>query len=211
MSRRYLAGILYAVCTIGVLTSCGGSKAPGTAELATVYATVTPPAGADIDVATWVDATTGSKAPACGSNSVPTIAPDDLSFIITSTAYTAPNTGQTSTIVPSNLLVQSITLSFTPANSDSPLLPAIYQTQFPSAGQVIKVGDNTIPVRVATHELKSFFMTGLGNQSINCSNGAMYSYWVTAAFNVFEISTGRTATIYNQGPLLIHVADFADK
>jgi len=210
MLKRYLACICCAVCTIVVLSSCGDSRAPGTADLATVMAVVTPPGGLDSDVAKWVT-DTGGAATACGANSFISITPDDLTFTITSTAYTSGNTGSTSPITPSDLVVQSITLTYTPATSLSPALPAIYQTQYPSAGQLVTVGANPVTVRVASHEMKNYFMTGLGTQSITCSNAAIYSYWVSASFRVLEVNSGRVATITTPGPLLMRVADFQDK
>jgi hypothetical protein len=197
-----------------VLTSCGDSKASGTGQFATVFASASPPASAlDSDVATWVDATTLAKAPACGANSVANVSPDDATFVVTSAAYTVPNTGSSSTIATSDLIIDKITLTLTPADTQSPALPSLYQTQFPSAGQRIVVGANNVTVRIASDELKSFFRSSnLGNLALDCSNpSAIYSYRAVVSFEALEVNTNRVGTITPPGFLLVKFSDFVDK
>jgi hypothetical protein len=210
MLRRFLVRFFCGMCTLAALTSCGSSDSAGTAEFATVRAKVTPPVSAlDADVATWVDAS-NVKAPACGSLSFPTVTPNDVTYIITSTAEPTANTGSTSTITASNLSVLDITFTLTPANSLSPALPPLFQTQASSPGQSIIPGSNNVPVRIATDDLKSFLRNSLGALSLNCSNqGVLYSYWAVASFKMSEDLTGKVKTI-TAPAFLVNFSDFVD-
>jgi hypothetical protein len=213
MLKRFVARSFCAASVLAALTSCGDAKSGGTGEFTTVFATVTGPAGFDSDVATWVDATTGSPVPvACAANAVRTVKPDDMNYTFTSTAYASPSTGSSNPTVPSDLLIQSATLTFIPANTNSPALPPLYQSQPVSAGQRVVAGSaTTIPVRVASNSLKSFFLNQLGSQSLDCTNqGVTYSYYATVTFNAVEVSTNRTATISPAGAVLVNFSDFID-
>ena len=213
MSKRFVATVICGACAVAALTSCGNSKAGGTGEFATVYASAATP-GADLssDVATWVDAT-GVKAPACAAGSFPSVLPDSASYTITSTAYTVPNTGSSTPIVSSDLTVDKITLTLTPATSATPALPGAFETQYPTAGQRIPAGSiTTVPVVIATDQLKTFLRTGLGSQSLDCSNqGTMYTYRAVVSFEALEVNTNRVATITPPGFILVNFADFVDK
>jgi hypothetical protein len=205
MLNRYPARFLCVACACVMLTSCG-SKAGGTGEFATVVASANATtSGLDSDVATWVDATTRAKASPCIQTSIPTVVPDDVSFNVTSAAYTVPNTGSTSTVVPSDLIITRVTLTFTPADSLTPALPAIYQTQFPSAGERIVVGSTSIPVRIATDDLKIFLQNTLA-----CT-GLTYSYRLNVSFEALEVNTNRSGTISVPGYFLVRFTDFIDK
>src|SRR4051794_26680514 len=131
MLKRFVAGFVYGAFAIAALTSCGDSKAGGTGQFATVFATANAPNGPlDADVATWVDATTGAASQPCLATSIPTVPPTVATYNITSTPFTLPNTGQGSTIGTSDLVITRITLTLPPANSATPALPARFQTQF---------------------------------------------------------------------------------
>lgn len=204
MLKKFLARLAYAACTLGALTSCGSSTASGTGEFTTVTATAETPAGPlDSDVTRWESTPCASAGSAL---------PDELNYTVTSVIAPDPNTGQTSPIVPSDIRIRSITLTFTPANSGSPALPRQFRTQYASSGEIIPAGaSKDIPVRVVTVALKDFLRSGLGTQSINCSNpSASYSYWVDVSFEGVEISTDRVEAIDAPG-LLVNFADFIDK
>ena len=206
MPNKYLTRFFRAACAAVLLTSCGGSSVGGTGEFATVYATVnTTTSGLDSDVATWLDAATETvKAPPCLPTSAPTVTPDDVPFIVTSTAYTQP-AGSTTPVVSSALSITSITLNFTPANSTTPALPPLYQTQYPSAGQSIIVGINNITIRVVSDDMKVFLQPAL------LCTGLTYSYRVTVSLVAQEATTGKSGTINLPGYLLVNLSDFIDK
>jgi hypothetical protein len=213
MLKKYLSRFFCGACALVALSSCGDAKSGGTGEFATVFATASaPPSALDSDVAQWFDsATLTTKVAACSANGAPTVAPDDAAYTLTSTAYATPNTGTSNPTVPSDLLIDKITMTFTPANTLTPALPAAFQTQFPSPGQRIAVGSNSIPVRVVSVDLKHYFLNS-GAQSLNCSNqGTSYSYRVTVSFHAVEVSTNREGTITPAGSLIVNVSDFIDK
>ena len=194
-----------------MLTSCG-SKAGGTGEFATVVATDnTTTSGIDSDVATWFDsATVSTKSPACSVTSVPTVTPDDVVFNVTSAPYTPANTGSSSSIPASDLTVTKITLTFTPANSQTPALPAGYQTQFPSAGQRITANATTgVSVRIAKNEMKQFLQPALTCAGLSIS--PVYSYQVSVSFDALELNTNRSGTITLPGYLIVNFSDYIDK
>lgn len=210
MLKKFLARFLYAACGVALLCSCG-ETAGGTGEFATVVATASAPAGPlDSDVLTW-------EGDQCLSAAGPT-APDDVDYTITSKPYPTTNTGQTSPIQTSSLQVTRVTLTYTPANTDTPALPPKYQTQFLSSGLTIPAPTNatgtslTVPVRIAPQDMKLFLATGLGSQSINCNNpGAFYTYRVEASFELLEVSTNRSAVVKAPGFFLVNFADFVDQ
>jgi hypothetical protein len=212
MLNKYLSRTLCGAYALLALTSCGGAKSPGTAEFATVFATATPPAGLDSDVAQWFDAATvATKSPACAATSVATVKPDDVVFTVQSTAYSSADTGSTNPTVASDLVIDKITMTFTKANSLSPDLPALFQTQFPSAGQTIKPGSNNVSIRVVSDDMKRAFLNSLGTQSLTCGNqGTTYSYRVNVSFHAIEVNTNREGTITPAGAMLINFSDFID-
>jgi hypothetical protein len=216
MLNRYLLRLFFGACIAAALTSCGDSKAGGTGEFATVFATATPPpAAVDSDVASWVDRTTGAKAPvACLSTSSTVTTPDDVTYNVMSTPYTSASTGQSSNISASDLVITRITLTLNPANSLTPALPAMFQTQYPSAGQRIPPGSTqAVTVRIASNEIKRFFRdtTGaLGGQAITCSNNPIYSYFAVVSFQAVETTTNRVATI-TAPALVVNFSDYIDK
>ena len=212
MLKRFFARLAYGACAVAALTSCGDSKAGGTAEFATVFVTATTPAGPiDADVATWVDNTTGAPAQPCLDTSGPSLLPTTADYVIISTAYATPNTGQSNQTTASPLIITKITLTLTPANSLTPALPAMFQTQFLSSGQRITPGNNSIELRIASNELKWYLQTGLGSQSLTCANqGTVYTYRANVSFEALEINTNRVSTITPPGYLLVNFSDYID-
>jgi hypothetical protein len=210
MLKKILTTLLYGGCALALLTSCGSSKASGTGEFATVFATASPGvSNLDSDVAKWSDAA-GAAATACSIGASPTFAPDDVAYNITVTPYTSANTGSTSPIAVSDLIITKVTVTLTPANSITPALPASsFQTQFVSSGgRLIQGATNPVTVRVVPADLKSFFFNTLG---VNCSNpGTFFTYRATVSFEAQEINTQRVSTITAPGFLVVSVADFGD-
>jgi hypothetical protein len=206
MLNRYLGIFFFVACAAVTLTSCG-SKAGGSAEFATVFATAnTTSSVLDSDIALWFDAATGTvKSTPCAATSAPFVAPDDVNYNITSTAYAVPSTGSTNTTAPSDLVITNITLTLTPANSLTPALPARFQTQSISAGQRVVVGNNSIPIRIATDEMKSFLQNDL------LCTGLTYIYRASVSFEALEVSTNRVGTITPPGSMLVTFTDFTDK
>lgn len=156
MLKKFLVRSLYAACGVALLSSCGETSG-GTGEFATVVANAEAPAGPlDSDVLTW----SGEQ---CASAAAPTL-PDEVTYTITSRAYPTTNTGQTSTIVPSDLQISRITVTFTPANSSFPALEPRYQTQYLSSGITIPPGASTaVPIRLVSQAMKQYLATGLGS------------------------------------------------
>ena len=210
MLRSLLVRFFYGACALVALSSCGDTKAGGTGEFATVYATANPPAAEiDADVTTWVDGT-GAKATACAAGSLITVLPDNAVYTVTSAAYPAANTGTTSTIPTSNLSITKISFTLTPANSLSPALPPLFQSQQSSPGQIITPGSNSVTVQIATDDIKNYLRT-LTTGALDCSGqGVIYSYWAVASFQALEVNTNRVATL-TAPALLVKFSDFIDK
>lgn len=210
MLKKILAILLYGACTLALLTSCGSSKASGTGEFATVYATASPGvSNLDSDVAKWVNSTGGAVA-ACSTGASHTFTPDDVPYNITVTPYSSPNTGSTSPIQVSDLIITKVTVTLTPANNITPALPASsFQTQFVTSGGRLTQGNtNTVTVRIVPVDLKAFFFDTLG---VNCDNpGAFFTYRATVSFEAQEINTQRVSTITAPGFVVVSVADFGD-
>lgn len=208
MLKRFCCSVLYGACLLAALTSCGGSKAAGTGEFATVYATASPSVSSlDADVATWTD-TAGSAVAACSVAS-PTFKPNDVSYNITVTPYSSANTGSTSPTTASDLIITRVTVTLTPADNLTPALAPMFQTQYLTTGQRLAQGTTTtVPVRVIPADLKSYLFNTVG---VNCSNpGAFLHYRATVSFEAQEVNTDRVSTITAPGFLLVSVADFGD-
>lgn len=212
MQKKYFCRLMYGICAMVAVTSCGGEKAGGTAEFATVFAVAGASSGQlDADVATWVDADGGS-ANACVAGSFVSTVPDSVEYRITSTPYTTPDTGQSSTIAPSTLSISKVTMTLTPADTVSPVLPSRFQVQFPSssAPTIAPNSTATVTVRVVDNDFKRFFLSELGAQSISCTNDVTYSYRAVLSFELLETSTNRVSTVTAPGFLLVKFADFVD-
>jgi len=180
MLYRYLMGLFCTTCALVMLTSCGESKATGTGEFATVQATAN-----YTGTASSLDLTAASTVPV------------DAAYTITSTAYTVPNTGSTSTIAVSNLLVNRITVSLSPVNTSFPALGSL-AVSFPTASQpLVIVGANVINVEIVTAALKAFL-------AAQVPAGATVSYRATVSFDLQEVNTQRSATVTAPGFLVVN-------
>ena len=204
MLKKYLSRFIYGACAVAALTSCGDSKANGTAEFATVFATAAGPSSdLDADVASLVDATTGAAVTVCAAGSVPIFTPTDATYTITSTPYAAANTGSSSSITPSALTVTKVTVTLTPADTVTPALPPIYQTRNPTSGQTILPGATQgITLRIVPNELKSFLAPQL------VCTGVRFHYRASVSFEAVEVTTNRVHTITAPGFLLVNIVDF---
>jgi hypothetical protein len=190
MLKKLVVAVLISACTVTALTGCGNNKAAGTAELATQYVTATPTSSTiDSDVV----------------SSTGTFAPDDVSYTLNSTLYNTPNTGSSSTITASDLVVSRVTLTLNPANTDTPALPLLYQTQYLGGGQRIPAGGSAIvPVRLVSQTLKKFLFDGPFTTNPN----AFLTYRATVSFEVLEVNTNRVSTITAPGFVQVNIADF---
>ncbi|GAB7026255.1 hypothetical protein [Geotalea toluenoxydans] len=198
MFKKAILKSLLVICCSAALISCGDSKGGGTAEFNTVYATANGPTSSlDADVAKWVDAK-GTAATACIAGSSPSISPDVIEVAISTVAYS----GVTN---PSKLYINGYRMVFTPADSLTPALPPLFQTQYQPVGQTINAGTAaTVSVRVATHEIKDYLQPVL-----NC-NGTIYNYDVTISFDAVELDTNRSGSV-DTTKMRVRFADFADK
>ena len=205
MLKKYLSRFIYGACAVAALTSCGDSKANGTGEFATVFATAAGPSSdLDADVAnSYVDATTGAAVTACAANSVPLFLPTDATYTIKSDPYAAANTGSSSSITSSALTVTKVTVTLTPADTVTPALPPIYQTRNPTSGQTIQPGaTQSITLRIVPNELKIFLAPQLACTGVN------FHYRASVSFEAVEVTTNRVHTITAPGFLLVNIADF---
>lgn len=193
MPKRFVASLICGACAFITLASCGSDKAGGTGEFATVFATANSP-GADVN----------SSVATCGATIVPNVLPDTATYTITSTAYSVPNTGgSTSTVAASDLLIDKVTLTLTPANTATPALPGMFQTQYLTSGQRVVAGSTTsVPVVVASADLKNFLRTTVTPQPLDCSTQAQtttFTYRAVVSFEALEVNTNRVATITAPG------------
>ncbi len=191
----YALLLVSALCTI---SSCGSSNMGGGAAFNTVNAAVSVDSTKNplmADIAKWPSTAAAS---ACDTTTSPTIVNDVVNFTITSTSSITNGT-------PSDLSVQKVTLTFTPADSLTPTLPSLYAIQYSNvSGYTIPAGGTlSVPVEVATHNFKAYFW-----DSVLCQSVPVYSYNVTAYFDLVEVSTGKTGTI--TAGMIVRVADFAD-
>ena len=188
MKGRLFILILLGALALG-LNSCGGggggggvgaisSDSGGTFSAATILV--------DSDVAVW----TGTP---CATGSTYTVLPNDDN--VTFTAFSAPagSTGNT----PEKVVIDNVTIAFTPATVGSPALPPQYQ----AIGQQVALGGSaTFPVRVASQKLKS----DPPLNSLVCTS-TIYGYRATMLFNCHYLVSGNTF----QGSTQINIS-FAD-
>lgn len=210
MLKKFITATVVGAAALVALTSCG-SKASGTGEFATVYATATAPSSAlDSDLVRWTDANGGAVS-VCAAGLTPIIvARDEVNYTITATPYSTPNTGSTNPTVPSPLQITRIIMKLTPANTDTPALPERFQSPPLNSGQQILPGVPTpVPVEVVSTDLKQYLAEYLGLGTV-CNNQTL-TYLVTVSFEAKEISTDRISTITAPGPYFIHIGDFVAK
>ncbi len=177
---KRLVRFLVALCGIG-LASCGGGGG------ATATATVT---NLDSDVAKWV----GTP---CGVTSTYTVLPDDLN--VTLAAFPFPSTSNT---VNEAVLVNSVDIVYSPANTISPPLPS--PAPMTLVGTRVEMGNSvTIAVRVAPQDFKG----ALPLRALRCSS-IIYSYYVTMTFHCQYYKAGDTFDVSAQSN--IRFADFVN-
>lgn len=183
----------YCLLFTGFLFGCGGDAGGGGAVYDTVIVTASSgTALLDSDVAKHSDVTN------CGVSGTDTItiSPDDVDVTINSS--TIPNLPEF--VTASRVRLDKVTIIFSPADTSSPLLPTQYQT----LGQYVEPGGSaTVPVRVASQELKS----GATLSGLVCTN-TTYSYYVTLRFEGVEINTDQRETF--ETTLNVKFSDFVD-
>lgn len=194
--------VLLLVCVQLSLTSCGSSNMGGGAAFNTVNASVSVNATDNpllADIATWADQDT-----ICSSGVTPTIENNMVNFVITSKTTISNGTA-------SSLAVQKVTLTFTPNDSITPILPELYAIQSTNiSGTVIAGGTLSVPVEVATHNFKRYFWnTADSADTVLCKDVPVYSYDVKVIFDLVEVSTGKTGTV--TAGMIVRVADFIDQ
>lgn len=174
------------------LWGCGGGGGGGA-----VYNTVTVTASSDTtlldsDVAKHSDVTN------CGVSGTDTItiSPDDVDVTINSS--TIPNLPEF--VTASRVRLDKVTVIFSPANPTSPALP---QQNYTLGTYVEPGGSATVPVRVASQELKS----GNTLSALVCTN-TTYSYYVILKFEGVEIDTDQRETF--ETTLNVKFSDFVD-
>ena len=184
-------GILLLLGTLALgLWSCGGggggvgsisSTSGGTFSAATILI--------DSDVAVW----TGTP---CGATSTYTVLPDDDTVPFTAFSAPAGTTGNT----PEQVVIDRVTIVYTPAATGSPALPIQYQ----AIGQQVALGGSvSFPVRVASQKLKS----DPPLSTLVCSP-TIYSYYATMVFECHYLVSGNTFTGSTQ--INIKFADFGN-
>jgi hypothetical protein len=189
--------LLFITLLVFCISGCGSTNGGGTVFFKTVNASAqvdsssTNPLFADL--AKWTD-----KAAICDGVQVPTISPDLVKFTITSTKSISSG-------VASNLLLQKATIIITPADTISPVLPAIYATSYIDIGSVSVPADGsvTVSLEVVTHNLKAYFLP-----IAVCKDVPVYSYDVKVLFDAVEANTGKSGTI--PAGMTVRVADFTD-
>lgn len=190
MRTKSLFNILGVVLLGCVLQSCGGDSGGGSGELKTSYATANvSTAVLDADVIGW-------GGTVCVEGNVSTPEADSVDVTVTSVPY--PDNINGTKNLP--IRIDSVTISYAPANSATPAMPSEYQV----IGTTIENGSSaTIPVRVATLEQKIRLQPKLA-----CSN-IIYNYYTTLTFHLIEIGTDETSDVSTA--MQLRYADFVDK
>jgi hypothetical protein len=192
MNKNLLLATVMAFCISG----CGSSNGGGTAFFNTVNVTANVDSTKTTlfsDLAKWAD-----KNAICDGVQSPTNISDQVNFTIKSTV--SISSGQAS-----NIMLQKATVVFTPADTQSPALPALYATSYlPLVGQSVPAGGTlTVPVEVVSHNLKSYFYP-----TAVCRNVPVYMYNVQVVFDAIEANTGKSGTV--SAAMVVKIADFAD-
>lgn len=181
MMKCYKVLFFLAVATCcSLLASCGGgSTGGGAGEFKTVYLTAaTDTARIESDILTGDDCSTN---PPTGG----TFVTDNATVVISSNLY--PN----STTPGLSVGVDSATISYKPANSNTPAIPPDYIT---SIGTIVAPGGKvTISVPVAKDLLKYMLVVNKGFQLCSAS---YFEYTVTISFDCVELGNdGKRTTV----------------
>lgn len=188
-----IAVCLAALAAMVIIQSCGSSNTGGTVLFNTVNASVSvDPAKNPLlsDLATW----TGTP---CDPASTPTIKNDVINFNVVSTVNISNGTS-------SRLILQRATITFTPADTLTPVLPALYSPTYISFNYPVPAGGSfSVPIELASHLIKDFLFVPLV-----CTTGSIYTYNTTVSFEAVEENTGKTGVI--TAHMTVRFADFAD-
>lgn len=194
MFKRMACLSFFAVVCLG-LSSCGNSTGGGVAAFNTVNATASVDSAKNpllSDLATW----TGTP---CATGSTITIKNDVINFSVTTTVSISNGT-------PSTLQLQKATITFTPADTVTPVLPALYAVQYQNLlGQSVPAGGTlSVPIEIATHSLKEYLLP----KADVCVTNSIYNYNVQVNFDAVESGTGKSGSI--PAGLTVRFSDFAD-
>lgn len=197
MKSLHLCGLFTLFCAAFLLQSCGSSNTGGASVFETVNATVSvDPAQNPLlsDLATW----TGTP---CATGSTYSIDNDLVNFSTTTTINIKNGTA-------SPLILQKATIAFSPADTVSPALPALYSPAFqPLTGYTVPAGGSlSIPVEIANHSLKNYMGSSQG-LGLVCA-ASIYSYNTTISFDAVETNTGKSGVL--TASMLVRFADFTD-
>lgn len=88
----------------------------------------------------------------------------------------------------------------------TPALPPLYAVQYQNLlGQTIPAGGSlSVPIEIATHNLKEFLFPTL----VCVASAPIYNYNVQVNFNAVESATGKSGSI--PAGMTVRFADFAD-
>jgi len=198
MKIRHFSGLLILIFVAATLSGCGGGTGGGGAVYDTVTLTAESSGASpfDSDVAKHTNATPDN----CGqeADSV-TIFPDTVDFTISSTVI--PDLP--AEIIPSDVRLHSVTITYIPATTSTPATPAIPSQNYALSNIITAGGSATIPVTIASQQMKS----NPPLSSLVCGGGP-YSYYVTVRFNGEEVTTEKARSFETN--FSINFMDFVD-
>jgi hypothetical protein len=210
MTVRDITKLVALLTMCSVVCSCGGgdSAGGGVAEMKTVFVgapQVTSAATLLSDIAKWSkDTNLDSKIEICGLDDPQTVN-DDATISLTVTKYASAPKG-------SAVRIGNGVVTFSPAETGTPALPAAYATLPVTIGQTIPEGGGTLsfPVPLVTHQFKDALVYGdnvAGVAAIVCT-GKIYRYYATISLDLVEVDTNVKKTVSTQ--MTVVLADFAD-
>jgi len=184
--------MLLSALLLAVLLSCGTSS-NGEFDYGSATATVDSAKNPLLaDLAKWAGAP-------CNAALTPTISNEIVNFTLATTANN--QNGSTHPVV-----LKKATITFSPADTQSPALPALYSPIYQNLnGYTIPVGGTlTVPLEIVTHNLKQYLTPTLVCQG----NSSTYSYNVTIAFDAVEQVSEKSGSI--PASMTVRLADFVD-
>lgn len=194
MKLMVAAALLFA----GITGCGGGDTGGGVAIFKTVYVNKPQLTTANpflSDLAKWKDTNSDSKIEVCGN--------DGFSIINDFASTDVTVNASSSSTSPSSVLVETGSMTFRPADTNTDALPPIFRVQPLTPNVLIAPGETkSISVELVNHEMKGY----LANQ-ILCT-GVTWNYYVKIAYNLVEISTGERKTIETE--MLVRFSDLAD-
>lgn len=183
-----------------MLQSCGSSNTGGTSVFETVNATVSVDAAKNpllSDLAKW----TGTP---CVDGSTYTAFNDLVNFNVATTVNIKNG-------IASPLNIQKATITFEPADTLTPVLPASYTPAYlPLNGYQVPAGGSlSFPVEIVSHNLKLYLGSTAQGPGLVCTNAStIYSYNVTVSFDAVESNTGKSGSL--SAGMLVRFSDFSD-